>query len=294
VTLRLYAPGQALAIAEHREWFTDLPARRPSAQLRAILSPSHTMIRTLLGLLLAGLPSLAAAADCPGRPDALGTARVLAIDPATTPPLGRKHFPQTLPLAPKEVVLTFDDGPWPGPTDRVLAALRQECVRATFFLLGRNAVAHPKLARRALAEGHTMAHHTYSHPLLNRMPVERAEAEIVRGMNAVDTALYGRFERMPRTPFFRFPGFASSQALLDRLERRRIVVFGADLWASDWTPMSPPVELDLVLARVEANRGGIVLFHDTRAQTAAMLAAFLRALKSRGYRLVHVVPAAEP
>src|SRR5262249_49370333 len=102
-----------------------------------------------------------------------------------------------------------------------------------------------------------------------------------------------RFERMPRTPFFRFPGFASSQALLDRLERRGIVVFGADLWASDWTPMSPPVELSLVLARVEANRGGIVLFHDTRAQTAAMLAAFLRALKSRSYRLVQVVAAAE-
>ena len=90
-----------------------------------------------------------------------------------------------------------------------------------------------------------------------------------------------------------FPGFASSQALLDRLQRRGIVVFGADLWASDWNAMSPPGELALVLARVEANRGGIVLFHDTRAQTAAMLAAFLRALKSRGYRLVHVVPAAE-
>jgi len=57
--------------------------------------------------------------------------------------------------------------------------------------------------------------------------------------------------------------------------------------------MSPPVELELVLARVEANRGGIVLFHDTRAQTAAMLGGFLRALKNRGYRLVHVVPAAE-
>jgi peptidoglycan-N-acetylglucosamine deacetylase len=142
-----------------------------------------------------------------------------------------------------------------------------------------------------LNEGHTVAHHTFSHPLLNRMPVDAAEAEIDRGFAAVDTALYGRFERVPRTPFFRFPGFASSQALLDRLERRGIVVFGADLWASDWNPMSPQSELQLVLARVEANRGGIVLFHDTRAQTAAMLAGFLRALKSRGYRLVHVVPA---
>jgi peptidoglycan/xylan/chitin deacetylase (PgdA/CDA1 family) len=57
--------------------------------------------------------------------------------------------------------------------------------------------------------------------------------------------------------------------------------------------MAPQSELELVLARVETNRGGIVLFHDTRAQTAAMLAGFLRALKNRGYRVVHVVPAAK-
>jgi peptidoglycan-N-acetylglucosamine deacetylase len=194
---------------------------------------------------------------------------------------------------PKEIVLTFDDGPAPGTTTRVLEALKRECARASFFLLGRNVLAHPELARRALSEGHTVAHHTFSHPLLNRLPLDAAEDEIDRGFAAVDTALYGRFERMPRTPFFRFPGFASSQALLDRLQRRGIVVFDADLWASDWNPMSPQFELELVLARVEANRGGIVLFHDTRAQTAAMLAGLLRALKNRGYRLVHVVPAAE-
>src|SRR5262249_30061635 len=125
----------------------------------------------------------------------------------------------------------------PSTTGRRPETLKRECARASFFLLGRNALAHPQLARRALSEGHTVAHHTFSHPLLNRMPFAAAEAEIDRGFAAVDTALYGRFERMPRTPFFRFPGFASSQALLDRLERRGIVVFGADLWASDWTPI---------------------------------------------------------
>jgi len=147
----------------------------------------------------------------------------------STPRVGRKHFHGALPLAPKEVVLTFDDGPAPATTARVLEAIKRECARASFFLLGRNALAHPQLARRALSEGHTVAHHTFSHPLLSRMPFAAAEAEIDRGFAAVDTALYGRFERMPRTPSFRFPGFASSQALLDRLERRRIVVFGADL-----------------------------------------------------------------
>ena len=253
------------------------------------------MIRTtllpqmLLLSMLALPPAVASAAECPGHPDALGTGRVLAIDPATTAPLGRKHFPNTLPLGPKEVVLTFDDGPWPGPTDRVLAALKHECVRATFFLLGRNAVAHPALARRALAQGHTMAHHTFSHPLLSHMSIDRAETEIDKGIGAVDTVLYGEASRTPKTPFFRFPGFASSPALLERLARRGIAVFGADLWASDWNKMSPRHEQELLLKRLTAAGGGIVLLHDTQPHTAAMLPDFLRALKRGGYRVVHVV-----
>src|SRR5262252_4231176 len=192
----------------------------------------------LLAASLAALSS-AHAAPCPGNADALGTARVLDVDVAAMPRVGRKHFPQTLPLRPKEVVLTFDDGPEPGSTGRVLDALKRECVRASFFVLGRSAAAHPALVRRALQEGHTVAHHSFAHPLLNRMSVEAAEAEINRGFATVDGALYGKVARSPVTPFFRFPGFASNRALLDRLERRQITVFGADLWASDWDPMTP-------------------------------------------------------
>ena len=113
------------------------------------------------------------------------------------------------------------------------------------------------------------------------MPLALAEAEIDRGFAGVDTALYGHADRAPATPFFRFPGFASSPALLQRLERRGIVVFGADLWASDWNPMFPAQQLQQVLARIESTHGGIVLFHDTKAQTAAMLPALLRAQESR-------------
>jgi peptidoglycan/xylan/chitin deacetylase (PgdA/CDA1 family) len=248
---------------------------------------------TLVLLMLPLAGAIAQAAEpCLGNPDALGTARTLAVDPATMPTVGRKQFPQTLPLSAKEVVLTFDDGPWPGTTARVLDALKRECVKATFFLIGRNAAANAALARRELAEGHTVAHHTYSHPLLDRIPLAAAEAEIDRGFAAVDTALYGHADRAPVTPFFRFPGFASSPALLDELARRRIAVFGADLWASDWNPMTPQQELALVLSRVEAAQGGIVLFHDTKTQTAAMIPAFLQALHSRGYGVVHIVPAA--
>jgi hypothetical protein len=72
--------------------------------------------------------------------------------------------------------------------------------------------------------------------------------------------------RAPRTPLFRFPGFASSAVLLEWLERRGITVLGADVWASDWNRMSPKQELALILGRIEANRGGIVLLHDTNSE----------------------------
>ncbi|MGC2779436.1 MAG: polysaccharide deacetylase family protein [Bradyrhizobium sp.] len=219
----------------------------------------------VFGLAMAALAP-ASATECP-HPEALSTFRVLAVDPHATPRVGRKQFPQTLPLAAMEVVLTFDDGPRQGTTERVLDALKRECVRATFFLLGRNAAEAPALVRR-----------------------ERAEAEIDRGIAAVETAL----QHEQPAPFFRFPGFASSPALLDRLASRGLIVFGADLWASDWNQMTPGQQLQLVLARLAKNRGGIVLFHDTKAQTAAMLPAFLRELKARGYRIVHVVPAPAP
>ena len=247
------------------------------------------LISALTAALIAGHAAAQSSAPCPGNPDALATSRIIAVDAAATPRVGRKHFPATLPLADKEVVLTFDDGPWPGTTPAVLDALKHECVRATFFLTGQHAAAHPELARRELAEGHTVAHHSFRHPLLNRMSQAAAEAEIERGFAAVDTALYGQPAKRPRTPFFRFPGFAATPALLDRLAGRGIVVFGADLWASDWNPMSPNQELSLVLGRLEAARGGIVLFHDTKRQTATMLPAFLRSLKAGGYRIVHAI-----
>ncbi len=256
------------------------------------------MLRILIAAAVCAVPltarPAAAAAPCPGNPDALGTARVIAVDAARTPRVGRKQFPQTLPLQDKELVLTFDDGPWPTTTPKVLAALARECVRATFFLLGRNVAAHPALARRVLAAGHAIGHHSYSHPLLNRRPLARAQADIDRGITADELALYSRRSRQPTSPFFRFPGFAASPALLEWLETRGIVVFGADVWASDWNEMTPDFELTRLMRRIARAGRGIVLLHDTRAETARMLPAFLRALKKGGYRIVHVVPARGP
>src|ERR1700761_3074807 len=111
----------------------------------------------------------AQAADCP-RKGTLGTSRVMAVDPAIWPRIGRRDFAQTLPLRDHEVVLTFDDGPWPATTPRVLRTLASECVRATFFLIGKPASEFPDIVRRSAAEGHTVAHHTWTHFSLTQMP----------------------------------------------------------------------------------------------------------------------------
>ena len=231
----------------------------------------------------------AAAADCP-RKGTLGTSRILEVDAATFPRVGLKSFPQTLPLADHEVVLTFDDGPWPPTTPKVLAALAQQCVRATFFLIGKPASEHPELVRRIAAEGHTIGHHTWLHRSLMQIPPSETTEEIDHGISADEMALHGVATTIPTTPFFRFPGFEMTPATLDLLQSRGIVVFGADLWANDWDPMTPQQELKLITARLNAVGRGIILLHDPKAKTAAMLPDFLRYLRDNHYRVVHVVP----
>src|SRR4030095_7394690 len=90
---------------------------------------------------------------------------------------------------------------------------------------------------------------------------------------------------------FRYPFFKMTQRTLDNLEKRGIVVFGADLWASDWNKMTPQEQLKLLTDRLNAAGKGIILLHDPKAQTAAMLPAFLRYLHDHNYRVVHIVPA---
>ncbi len=250
-------------------------------------------------------PGPARASDCP--PGALGTSRVLGVDARETPRVGLKSFPQTLPLADKEIVLTFDDGPLPATTSRVLRALADQCVKATFFLIGRNAAANPEMVRRIAADGHTVGHHTWSHPILPLLREDAARREVDQGIAADEAALAGAPPRVlanarasapldtsardPATPFFRFPGFAANARLLEEMRARGIVVFGADLWASDWNPMTPEQELALLTQRLSAARKGIILLHDTKIATAAMMPAFLRWLKANGYKVVHLVPA---
>src|SRR5215470_10998520 len=85
----------------------------------------------------------AQAADCPGNPDALGTSRIISIDPKEHGRLGSMQYSETLPLRDKEIVITFDDGPLPPYSTRILDILASECVKATYFLVGNMARAYP-------------------------------------------------------------------------------------------------------------------------------------------------------
>src|SRR5580704_11007730 len=233
--------------------------------------------------------TLARAAECP-RKDMLGTSRTLAVDVVSFPRVGLKSFPQTLPLRDHEVVLTFDDGPSPPTTPKVLATLRKQCVRATFFLIGKPALEHPTMVRRIAAEGHSIGTHTWSHSDLQAMPRIDAFAEIDDGIAAVEWALRGVATTAPTTPFFRYPGFLMTPETLDLLQSRGIVAFGADLWANDWDTQTPKHELQLLIERLKAARKGIIVLHDPQARTAAMLPAFLRYLRDNHYHVVHVEP----
>src|SRR3984885_7850046 len=229
-------------------------------------NPTWKFASALGAALVASMAWMAAAraADCPCN-GALGASRILAVDAATTPRVGLQSFPQTLPLDDHEVVLTFDDGPSPRTTPRVLAALAHECVRATFFLIGKHASEHPELVRRIAAEGHTIGHHTWMHRSLMKIDPNKAIEEIDRGISADEMALRGVATTIPSTPFFRFPGFESTPATLALLQSRGIVVFGTDLWASDWNRMTTEHELKLVMDRLKIAGKGIILFHDTKA-----------------------------
>ena len=245
--------------------------------------------------------SAAGAQEC--GPDKLGTSRVVEVGTEGGLEVGLKTYPRTIPLADHEVILTFDDGPAAKTTPEILSALADECVRATFFEIGRNAEGLPQIARREVMEGHTVAHHTWSHPqpTLRFMSDAAARADVLRGMIAVEKAAYGQDfsagepkdlkDLKLHAPFFRFPGFADTQDLRDWFAANNVGIFGVDLWASDWIKMTPEAELKLVMSWLERNgHKGMLLLHDNHQWTADMVPMLLRELKAKGYRIVHMVP----
>src|SRR3954454_1997602 len=244
----------------------------------------------VFGILSASVAALpASAADCPGNPGALGTSRTLVVDPKEHPRIGTMQYDETLPLQDHEVVLTFDDGPLPPHSNQVLDILASQCVKPTFFIIGRMARSFPEGVRRVREAGHSIGTHTQNHPLsMNRMPVERARQEIDDGIAATKAALG---DGGGLAPFFRIPGLLRADAVEDYLASQGIQTWSADFPADDWRHISSGRVYDLAMKRLEAKGKGILLLHDIQARTVAALPKILHELKVRGYRIVHVVPA---
>lgn len=255
---------------------------------------SSVVVRTrswtvlLLGLLVLASPA-AFAADCPGHPDALGTSRTLVVDPREHPRIGTMQYRETLPLNDHEVVLSFDDGPLPKYSNQVLKILADECIKATFFIIGQQAKANPEGVRKLVAAGHTVGTHSMTHPLtFNKMPIEKIEAEVNGGIEWTSAATT---DPSKVAPFFRIPGLMRAEGVENYLISRGIQVWSADFPADDWRHISPDRVYQLAMQRLEAKGKGILLLHDIQARTVAALPKIIREMKARGYRIVHVVPA---
>jgi len=235
------------------------------------------------------VPAPALAEDCPGHPDALGTSRVLVVDPAKIHHVGVMQYAQSLPLADKEVVLTFDDGPIPPHSTAVLDILAAQCVKATFFLVGEMAREFPAVVRRIHEEGHTIGTHTEHHPSrMHKLPIDKVRSEIDRGIADVGGALW---DSRDLAPFFRIPGLARSDAIEKELADRSLVVFSSDTVADDWHRRIRSADITrLALSRLEARGKGILLLHDIHPVTVAALPELLGKLKAAGFRVVHIVP----
>jgi peptidoglycan-N-acetylglucosamine deacetylase len=230
-------------------------------------------------------------ANCPGHPGALGTSRVVPLDPAQYPRVGHMQYPDSLPLNDKEVVLTFDDGPIPPSSNEILDILASQCVKVTYFMVGEMARAYPAVVRRAYEEGHTIGTHSEDHPLrFGQLPVERMRHEIDWGISDVSAALGGaRY----LAPFFRIPGLARSDILESELATRGLAVFSSDADADDWhRHIKPDRIIALAMRRLEALGKGILLLHDIHPATVAALPGLLQQLKDSGFHIVQVVPLA--
>ncbi len=257
----------------------------------------HTVICALAIL----IPAAAAAQTitpqngaCPDTPGAMGSARIIEVDTSGGPDIGTMQYASTLPLGPKELVLTFDDGPNPEHTPKILDALDAHCIKATFFMVGRYAQMHPDIVREVWRRGHTVATHTWSHPILSKTYYKKARTQIDRGFDAVRTALAGLTDENGTpaevAPFFRFPGLNHTNRLRAYLGSKDIATFSCDIGTDDWRGISPRTLYKRALSMIAAKGSGVVIFHDTHHRTSFMLPQILDELARRGYTTVQIVP----
>jgi peptidoglycan/xylan/chitin deacetylase (PgdA/CDA1 family) len=251
--------------------WSQAPKGTPQAAPTAIPAPAPT----------ASGPKVA----CNGNPDALGVARVVQVDTTGGPGFGFEHFKQLDFLRDKEVVLTFDDGPWPGNTPAVLKALADQCTTGIFFSIGKHATYHPEILRQVAAAGHTVGAHTWSHANLNNKKLSEAQRkdEIEKGFSAVKWAL----EAAP-APFFRFPALQHPPEMVTYLGERNIAIFSCDVDSFDFKSHKAQQVVDNIFRKLDKVGKGIILMHDFQKHTAEALPEILRRLKAGGYKVVQM------
>jgi peptidoglycan/xylan/chitin deacetylase (PgdA/CDA1 family) len=224
---------------------------------------------------------------CTPAANALGVSRTIEIDTSKGPRFGFQYKDQEF-LAEGEVILTFDDGPLRAYTKPILETLAAHCTKATFFVVGRMAVADPEMVREYARRGHTVGTHTWSHANLQGLSPLRARAEIELGFSAVQQAL-GK----PLAPFFRFPYLRDTKSTMTHLQERQIAAFSIDVDSKDYRTRDPGSVHRLVMHQLAVQRKGIILFHDIQPSTARALPGLLAELKAKGYRVVHIRPKAQ-
>jgi len=240
------------------------------------------------------LPTAAKAQSaCPQLPNQMGPARIVHVDTQGGGSYGTLQYPKTVDIRAKELVFTFDDGPDPKGTLSILNTLDKHCLKATFFFTGLRADRYPELVQEAARRGHTIAHHSWSHPNnLRRLSSANARNQISRGMKSITAALRKdpSLNHVSLAPFFRFPGLNDSPRLTKWLGKQNIAIMSCELGTDDWRGISPNRILKRTLANVAAVGKGIIIMHDTKVNTAKALPRILSALKSRGYTAAHMQP----
>jgi peptidoglycan/xylan/chitin deacetylase (PgdA/CDA1 family) len=229
---------------------------------------------------------VAAKATC-ANPDALGVSRVVEIDTTGGPGFGFEHFKQLDFLRDKEVVLTFDDGPWPVNTPAVLKALADECTKGIFFPIGKHATYHPEILKQVAAAGHTIGGHTWGHIALTSKKLTEPQRieEIEKGFSAVKWALGSA-----PAPFFRAPALQHPPEIVTYLGTRNIAIFSCDIDSFDFKTHKSEQVITNVMTKLDKLGKGIILMHDFQKHTAEALPTLLRKLKAGGYKVVFMKP----
>ena len=275
----LIVAGAVSLLASSAAW-SQTPAAKGTAAPAAAAAPKAAPAPVAAPAATTAQPARAAC----NNPNALGVGRTVEIDTTGGPGFGFEHFKELDFLREKEVVLTFDDGPWPVNTPSVLKTLAEECTTGIFFPIGKHATYYPEILKQVYAAGHTIGSHTWSHAALvnKKLSEQQRKDEIEKGFSAVKWALAGTSP----APFFRFPALQHPPEMVTYLGTRSIAIFSCDLDSFDFKASKPQTVIDNVMRKVDKLGKGIILMHDFQKHTAEALPELLKKLKAGGYKVV--------